>query len=85
MEAFPREQIRLVCSEDLIFDDPAAVVERVQVFLGLPLRRPAKLKNYSRAAQTAINEATLSCSKEHFRPQDQRLFEYLGTDFKWRS
>jgi sulfotransferase family protein len=84
-EVFPPEQIHIVRSEDLLFNDPASAVERVQRFLGLPPQPPARLKNYARAAATGMKEATHKCLREHFRPHNQRLYEYLGMDFDWSS
>jgi hypothetical protein len=83
MAIFPREQIHIACSEDLLFKDPAAVVERVQRFLGLPIRRPDRLRTYRREPKVAMNEATQRRLREHFRTHNQRLFDYLGIDFEW--
>jgi hypothetical protein len=81
---FPREQIHIVCSEDLLFKDPAAAVDGVQNFLDLPPRRPNRLQTYDRERKlAAMNEATQRQLREHFRPHNQRLFDFLGVDFGW--
>jgi len=82
-ETFPREQIHIAASEDLLFKHPAAVVARVQEFLGLPPREPERLRIYPREGKAAINEVTRTRLREHFRPHNQRLFRYLGTEFEW--
>ena len=46
-DAFPREQLLVLRSEDL-FADPAATLERTCAFLGLPARRPGGLPHRER-------------------------------------
>ena len=85
MEVFPRDQMHIVNSEELLFRSPLPVIAEVQRHLGLRPLPPARLKNYSRLSMTDINETTRSRLLDYFRPHNQRLFEYLGTKFDWES
>ena len=82
METFPRDQIHIASSEALLFKDPATVVEQVQDFLGVPRRRPERLRIYPPKGN-GMNGATLARLRDYFRPHNQRLFDYLGVDFGW--
>jgi hypothetical protein len=83
MELFPREQIHIVSSEELLFRDPVSIVAQVQDFLGLPRRPLEQLRIYPSEAGVPINDATRARLREHFGLHNQRLFEYLGRDFGW--
>ena len=83
MELFPREQIHIVSSEELLFRDPASIIAQVQDFLALPRRPLEHLRIYPREAEVPINDATRTRLRKHFCPHNQRLFEYLGRDFGW--
>jgi hypothetical protein len=85
IELFGRKQIHIVSSEELLFHNPVSVVERVQDFLALPRAIPKRLRIYPREAKVPMNGATRNRLKEHFRPHNHRLFEYLGIDFGWEG
>lgn len=82
-EIFGREQIHILSSEKLLFDDPVPIVEGVQNFLGLSRSTPKQLRIYSREPKEPLNDAIRNRLNDHFRPHNQRLFDFLGIDFGW--
>ncbi len=80
---FPEEQLLVLMSEDL-FADPAAVVERTLDFLGVPGWEPKE--RYGRLNEGRYAEMDPALRErliEYFRPHNERLYEYLGTDLGW--
>jgi hypothetical protein len=80
---FPEEQLLVLRSEDL-YEDVPAVVGRTLEFLGLP---PASAGAYATHGAGGyaeeIDPALRARLVEHFRPHNERLYEYLGRDFGW--
>jgi Sulfotransferase domain len=79
---FPREQILVLRSEELLFEDPGATLKRVTGFLGLPRFSPrvfTRPKNY----YPPIPAATKAWLTEYFREPNRTLFQQEGIDFGW--
>jgi hypothetical protein len=83
---FDREQLLVLKSEDL-FERPHETIMLVLEFLGLPQWEPEAeelmggKRNEGRYEE--MNPATRRRLEEYFEPHNQRLYEYLGTDFGW--
>jgi hypothetical protein len=82
---FPREQVLILCSEDL-FADPRPVLKTATSFLGLP---PPEASPGSYARHMAgsywkgMDPGTRKMLVEHFRPHNRWLYGLLGREFPW--
>lgn len=79
---FPRDQMLVLCAEDL-FENPAAVVAEVYEFLGLPPFAAGKYRRYNAAKYPDLAPGTRSLLADYYREPNQRLYEYLGRDLGW--
>jgi hypothetical protein len=79
---FPRERILILKSEEF-FLEPRAVLERVQVFLGLPERRLERDEHRNRIDYPEMDSGVRGRLAEYFRPHNQELYRYLDMDFGW--
>ena len=79
---FPEEQLLVLKSEDL-FADPAAVVERSLDFLGVPAGEPKDYGRLNEGRYAEMDPLLRERLVEYFRPHNERLYEYLGTDLGW--
>jgi hypothetical protein len=79
---FPEEQLLVLKSEDL-FADPAAVVERTLDSLGVPDREPREYGRLNEGRYVGMDPALRERLVECFRPQNQKLYEYPGTNLGW--
>lgn len=79
---FPEDRLLILRSEDL-FADPAAVVNRVFEWLGLPPWNTGSFKKFNQAQYSRMNPATRARLQAYFRPYNRRLAEYLGRDLGW--
>jgi hypothetical protein len=77
-----RDRILVLRSKDLR-DDPGAILEQVEAFIGLPNWRPRAFKRYHHSQYACLQAATRERLIRHFTPHNQRLYEYLGTDLGW--
>jgi hypothetical protein len=87
MEFFPREQLLVLKSEDF-FENPRETLEDVLEFLDLPEWEPeaSELEGGKRNAGRygeEMDPATRRRLEEYFEPHNQRLYDFLGTDFGW--
>jgi len=83
LEHFPREQFLVFKAEDLLAD-PAATLDAVHDFLGLPARRhekPTRLHTGGDYAPMAPDVRARLV--EYFRPHNERLYDLIGIDFAW--
>lgn len=82
-EYFPPEQVMILRSEDL-YKDAGAVVERTVRFLGLHTATPQNYPTHNVGGyEDEMDPALRTDLLEYFRPYNQRLYEYLGTDLGW--
>lgn len=80
---FPRDRFLILQSESF-FADPRTAVRETYRFLGLPPFEPDRLPVRNRGAgEPALEEPTRRFLRDHFRPQDRRLFELLERELDW--
>jgi hypothetical protein len=85
-EFFSKEQLLVLQSEDF-FERPQETLMLVLEFLGLPQWEPEAeelmggKRNEGRYEE--MDPATRRRLEEYFEPHNQRLYEFLGTDFGW--
>ena len=80
---FERQQFLILSSEEF-YADPAKTYQTTLDFLELPAW---KLKMYETYNRSQKKQQMLSSTKErlvkHFKPSNERLYEYLGRSFNW--
>jgi hypothetical protein len=83
LEHFPREQLLVLHSEEFAAQ-PGEVFTRVLEYLNLPSWQP---HSFGRSNQgqyaNRMNPATRTQLLEYFRPHNERLYKFLGTQFDW--
>lgn len=81
---FPKERILIIKSE-AYFTDPAAILEQVLDFLGLPNYVNGRMLNVHNAGKYSeqMTPKMKGYLKEYFRPYNKELYEYLNIDFGW--
>jgi hypothetical protein len=79
---FPADRLLVVCSEEM-YADPAAMLDRVLAFVGLPPWRPADFKAFNQKPYPGLAPDTRARLAAHFAPHNQRLYELLGRDLGW--
>jgi hypothetical protein len=85
-EHFDKEQMLVLKSEDL-FENPQQTLKRVLTFLDLPEWNPEvsglERKRNAGEYEEEMDPATRRRLQEYFEPHNQRLYDFLGTDFGW--
>jgi hypothetical protein len=86
-EFFDKEQLLVLKSEDF-FENPIETLQRVLEFLDLPEWEPESEelmggKRNVGGYEREMDPATRRRLEEYFEPHNQRLYDYLGTDFGW--
>jgi hypothetical protein len=86
-EFFDTEQMLVLKSEEF-FENPSETLRSVFGFLGLPEWEPeaSELESAKRNAggyAEGMDPATRRRLEEYFEPHNQRLYDFLGTDFGW--
>lgn len=79
---FPRDQMLVLKTEELA-ERPETVLTRVFEFLDVSPWQPKESRRDHKASYSPINPDTRQQLSEFFRPHNQRLYEYLGTDMGW--
>lgn len=79
---FPKEQILIIKSEDL-YTDPSPTFKKILNFLEIPEWEPKDYKEYNAGSYSKIEPGTRKKLNDYFEPHNQRLYEYLGTNFGW--
>jgi len=84
MKIFPRKQFKIIKSEDL-FENPSTIYAEILEFLNLPKwdlsEYPAlKKRKYQKPN---MNPETRKKLSEFFKPYNEKLYRFLGTDFGW--
>jgi hypothetical protein len=83
LEVFPREQLLLLPSEDLL-GEPERAHAQVLEFLGAP---PHRLNTYPRVFERqyeGMKPETRAKLADYFAEPNRRLYELLGRDLAWR-
>jgi hypothetical protein len=82
-EHFARDQFLVLKSEDF-FKDTGKIMQIVCNFLGLPdWDREGFGQGKNRRRYDPMSPAVREKLQDYFEPHNQRLYEYLGTDFGW--
>jgi hypothetical protein len=79
---FPPEQV-FVASTEAFAKDPRRVYGDVLQFLGLPQWSLADDARLNVGRYTAMDPGVRARLVSYFRPHNERLYEYLQTDFGW--
>jgi hypothetical protein len=79
---FPPEQL-LILNSEAFFADPAATYRQVVAFLNVPESVLQSTRKRNVGSYQKMSPATRQRLVEYFRPHNQRLYEYLGTNFNW--
>ncbi len=82
-QAFPREQLLVVPSEDL-FIRPAETVEAICTFVGLPSAPTADYRVVNAAPEGELEPETRQRLGAEFAAANARLYEHLGRDLGWQ-
>lgn len=82
-QVFPKEQMMIIKSEDF-FQDSSFFYQKVLNFLGLPSWDLKIYKNANpREYSSPICWETKNYLGNYFKPHNEALYNYLGTDFQW--
>ena len=81
-EFFDDRQMLVLNSEDFLKNTPDTM-KRVLNFLGLPAWTLPTLESRNAGSYAPMNPDTRRWLEDYFAPHNQRLYEYLGTDFGW--
>jgi hypothetical protein len=80
---FPKDQLLILETEQFFRDTPGTMAE-VHAFLGIPAQTVSPMGPRHRAYQLEpVDEALLHDLRALFRPQNERLADYLGREFSW--
>jgi hypothetical protein len=81
-DAFPREQLLILQSEDL-FEDPARILVQTQQWLGLEPSVPSSLTARNTRSYSDIDERTANQLRTRFAADRVALAELTGVTFRW--
>ncbi|MDJ0731259.1 MAG: sulfotransferase domain-containing protein [Crocosphaera sp.] len=79
---FPREQILILKAEDL-YSQPKTTMNRVFQFLNLPANKIDIYKTYNSRNYAPIKPEVRQKLIDYFKPEKEKLYEYLGVNFNW--
>jgi len=86
MNVFPCEQILIIRSEDLLFEDPSAALKRLLQFLKLPDWEPRQYWKIDTSGHVpSLNPATRQRLLLQFEPHNRRLYEFLDVNYYWEK
>lgn len=81
---YPRERFLTMESGEL-FHDPPTAVSRTHSFLGLPPHELASYENVTSRLKSDVEPDVRRRLYAYFAPHNRRLYELLGTDFRWED
>jgi len=79
---FHRGQMLVLRSEDL-YDEPNSAFRRVTNFIGVSEWQPEHIVKHNSSSYPSLDPAVRSRLADTFRPHNQALYQYLGTDLGW--
>lgn len=82
MSIFPRKCF-LILKSEIMFQEPAAVFEKVLNFLDVPSWYLKEYETYNSTSKGIQNPATRQLLANFYRPHNQALYELLTADFEW--
>ncbi len=77
-----RERVLIVQSE-VFYNDPAATLQQIFAFLGLPNHALRRYPKYNAAPYSPLQAATFRSLSEYFAPYNQQLETELQRSFAW--
>jgi len=80
---FPREQFLILHSE-AFYTDTRREFDRVLDFMNVPRWQPSAYRPDNAGKYEPMLSATRAYLSDFFAPHNERLYELLGTDFKWK-
>ncbi|QTA90752.1 sulfotransferase domain-containing protein [Desulfonema magnum] len=86
MSIFLREQFLILSTEDF-FRNPRKTLLKVTAFLELPDWHPdpKMFKKYNSSHYSDMKPETRKYLADYFAPHNEKLYRYLGMDFKWET
>jgi hypothetical protein len=82
LEAFPREQVLIVASEDFSRDEQG-VMDGVSDFLGIPRYQRVGYARHNLSPRITMDEDLRAELREFYAPHNQELYALLDRDFGW--
>jgi tetratricopeptide (TPR) repeat protein len=82
IELLSRDSFLILKSEDL-YEQPAAVMEEIYKFLGLPNHQLDRYPKVNSGSYTQVDDTTRQILADFFQPYNQQLESYLGIKFNW--
>lgn len=79
---FQEKQMLVLKSED-VFKDEANALERILDFLEIPSWAPESYSIPNKREYSGMSPLIRQRLGEYYKPHNQRLYEYLGTDLAW--
>lgn len=83
LEAFPRQQVLIMRSEDFN-EDYQAAFDEVSAFLGLDRHDLGLAEHHNRIPRSPMAEQTRAELAAYYRPHNEALEEFLGRGFGWQ-
>jgi hypothetical protein len=80
---FGRERLHVIDSRDF-FTEPERAYDGVLEFLGLPNRGYPDFKQRNARPRSPMPAPVRAALEEHYRPHDERLAAWLGSEPSWR-
>jgi len=81
-EFFPKDNIQILITEEFnLYPDNS--LKQTFKFLGLPELEIKNLKKQNVGKYEEMNTKLRSLLVEHFKPQNQKLYKFLGRDLNW--
>ena len=73
----------LILSSEEFYTDPPAVVRQVLDFLGVPEWDGIDYRKRNIGKYPSLDVDVRQSLLDYFNPHNQRLFDFLGTEFDW--
>jgi hypothetical protein len=86
LERFPREQMLVMCTEEMAAD-PLAALRQVEHFLGLPTFAGVPLSRYNEGPRprAQMRPGTYRRLADYYRPHNAALYDAIGRDLRWEA
>lgn len=86
LDRFPREQVLVMCTEEMAVD-PTAAFRQVERFLGLPPYAGVGLVRYNErpTPRAGVGPRTYRWLSDYYRPHNAALYAALGRDLGWET
>lgn len=81
-EVFGKDRVKVINASDF-FANPIDVTRECYEFAGLPDFSPGHIQDNNESKKVPIKDETKADLKAFFKPYNERLYDYLGTDLGW--